>query len=308
MTPDGAVRAMVGGRSYAQSPFNRATDAKRQPGSAFKPFVYLTAFEHGRKPDDVLNDGPVDFRGWQPGNYEGKYEGPITLTRAFAKSSNAVAARLTMEAGPRAVAATAHRLGIVSPLDPVPALALGVSSVTPLELVSAYAPFANGGEGVLPYGILRIRTKSGRVLYARSGSGEGRVMSQANAAQVTTLMVATVTSGTGKAARLAERPSAGKTGTTQDFRDAWFVGFSSDLVCGVWIGNDNEAPMHHATGGTLPARVFHDFMEEAEHGAPSRPLVSLRAPLTNASPAPADASKAAPDTFQHLLDSLLSAT
>src|SRR5580692_1452326 len=202
MTIDGAVRAMVGGRSYAQSPFNRATDAKRQPGSAFKPFVYLTAFEQGHKPDETMMDGPVAIRGWKPGNYEGHYEGEITLTRAFAKSSNAVAAQLTDAVGAANVARTAHRLGIVSKLDAVPALALGVSVVTPLELTTAYAPFANGGEGVIAHGIVSIKTKSGKLLYMRKGSGPGRVVSAENAAMVTRLMVETVTTGTGKNARL----------------------------------------------------------------------------------------------------------
>jgi len=268
MTPDGAVRAMVGGRAYAQSPFNRATDALRQPGSAFKPFVYLTAFEQGHKPDETMMDGPVAIRGWKPGNYEGHYEGEITLTRAFAKSSNAVAAQLTDAVGAANVARTAHRLGIVSKLDSVPALALGVSVVTPLELTTAYAPFANGGDGVIAHGIVSIKTKSGKLLYMRKGSGPGRVVSAENAAMVTRLMVETVTTGTGKNARLDERPSAGKTGTTQDFHDAWFIGFTGDLVCGVWIGNDDSSPMIHATGGVLPAHIFKNFMEAAETGLP----------------------------------------
>ena len=247
MLPDGAVRAIVGGRSYADSPFDRATDAERQPGSAFKPFVYLTAFEHGRAPGDMMNDEPVDIRGWKPTDYEGHYEGEISLERAFAKSSNSIAAQLAAEVGARAVAATAHRLGISSELLAVPSLALGTSGVTPLELTGAYAPFANGGDGVIPYGIVSIKTRSGKVLYTREGSGHGRIVSEENTREMTQLMVATVTSGTGKAARLDERPSAGKTGTTQDFRDAWFVGFTADLVCGVWIGNDDNAPMVHAT-------------------------------------------------------------
>jgi len=314
LAPDGAVKAMVGGRSYAQSPYNRATDALRQPGSAFKPFVYLTAFEHGRKPDDTMNDGPVDIRGWKPNNYEGKYEGEISLTRAFAKSSNAVAAQLTLEVGPAAVARTAHRLGISSELSAVPSLALGSSSVTPLELTAAYAPFANGGDGVIPYAILRIRTKSGRVLYERKGSGVGEVMNAANASALTGMMVETVTSGTGKAARLEERPSAGKTGTTQDFHDAWFVGFTADLVCGVWIGNDGNAPMRHATGGTLPARLFKSFMEAAEKDMPVKPLKSLTlvpfsAPIAE-TPVAAQAANGVtpeqpkPSTFDDILNSL----
>jgi penicillin-binding protein 1A len=307
MTPDGAVRAMVGGRSYEQSPYNRATDALRQPGSAFKPFVYLTALEHGHSPGDVMNDAPVDIHGWKPDDYEGKYEGEITLTRAFAKSSNSIAAQLTAQVGPRAVAITARRLGITSPLDLNASLALGTSSVTPLELTAAYVPFANGGEGVIPFGIQRIRTASGRVLWRRSGSGPGQVMSRANAAAMTGLMVETVSTGTGKAARLADRPSAGKTGTTQDFHDAWFVGFSADLVCGVWIGNDNNAPMLHATGGGLPAHIFKSFMESAEAGLPARPLagatvVAAQQPSDGKTP---DTASNDSDGFSRFLDSLL---
>jgi penicillin-binding protein 1A len=268
----------------------------RQPGSAFKPFVYLTAFEHGRKPTDTMNDGPVDIHGWKPGNYEGRYEGEISLTRAFAKSSNAIAVQLTAEVGPAAVARTAHRLGITSDLSAMPSLALGTSDVTPMELTTAYTPFANGGDGVVPYAIVRIKTKGGHVLYERHGSGLGHVMSAANAAGVTGMMVETVTTGTGKAARLAERPTAGKTGTTQDYRDAWFVGFTADLVCGVWIGNDNNAPMIHATGGTLPARIFHSFMEDAENGWPVRPLTSLANAPVVAAAAPVSATTVAAQT------------
>ncbi len=285
MTPDGAVRAMVGGRSYEQSPYNRATDALRQPGSAFKPFVYLAAFERGRTPNDVMNDAPVDIHGWKPEDYEGKYEGEMTLTRAFAKSSNSIAAQLTYEAGPKSVARVARRLGITSHLDMNASLALGTSSVSPLELTAAYVPFANGGEGVVPFGIERIRTRSGKVLWQRKGSGLGRVMSTQNAAAITSLMVETVSTGTGKAARLDDRPSAGKTGTTQDFHDAWFVGFSADLVCGVWMGNDDNTPMKHATGGGLPARIFRTFMESAEAGLPARPLPGAAiTPVAQAAP------------------------
>ena len=303
MTPDGAVRAMVGGRSYEQSPYNRATDALRQPGSAFKPFVYLTAFEHGHTPADVMNDEPVNIHGWKPDDYEGKYEGPITLTRAFAKSSNSVAAQLTAQLGPATVAHTAHRLGINSHLDINASLALGTSAVTPLELTGAYVPFANGGQGIVPFGIQRIRTASGKVLWERKGSGLGAVMTPANSAAMTSLMSETVTTGTGKAARLDERPSAGKTGTTQDFHDAWFVGYSADLICGVWIGNDNNAPMAHATGGGLPAHIFKNFMEAAERNVPVRPLV-VAAATGGTAPSP----ETSPDNksdFGKFLDSLL---
>ena len=309
MTPDGAVRAMVGGRSYEQSTYNRATDAMRQPGSAFKPFVYLAAFEHGHTPDDVMNDGPVDIHGWKPDDYEGKFEGEISLTRAFAKSSNAIAAQLTDEVGAKVVAGTAHRLGIESPLAAVASLALGTSAVTPLELTAAYVPFANGGQGVEPFGITQVRTRSGKVLFTRRGTGSGEVVSRENLGRMTALMVESVTTGTGRSARLAERPTAGKTGTTQDYRDAWFVGFTADLVCGVWIGNDNNAPMRRATGGGLPARIFRNFMEAAEAGLPAKPLagdIALAAsePAANqTTPAPPrPASK--PDDLESLINRL----
>jgi penicillin-binding protein 1A len=315
MTPDGAIRAMVGGRSYSQSSFNRASDAERQPGSAFKPFVYLTAFEHGHTPDDIMNDGPVDIHGWKPSDFEGEFQGDITLTKAFAESSNVIAAQLTDQVGPKEVARTARRLGIVSPLAEVSSLALGTSGVTPLELTGAYVPFANGGEGVLPFAIVSIRTKTGKVLYTRKGSALGAVMSPQNNAAMTRLMVETVTTGTGKAARLDERPSAGKTGTTQDSHDAWFVGFTADLVCGVWVGNDNSAPMHKtkgltATGGGVPAHIWHSFMEDAEKDLPVMPLVgsTLIAQADDQPPqaqpeTPADEDKK-PDAFERILSGI----
>jgi penicillin-binding protein 1A len=317
MQPDGAVRALVGGRSYADSPFDRATDSSRQPGSAFKPFVYLAAFEHGREPSDTMIDGPIDIHGWKPDDYEGRYEGEISLERAFAKSSNSIAAQLASQIGVRAVAATAHRLGITSELLEVPSLALGTSGVTPLELTGAYAPFANGGDGVIPFGIVRIKTGSGKVLYTRAGSGLDRVVSEVNTQKITQLMIATVTTGTGKAAKLDDRPSAGKTGTTQDFHDAWFVGFTADLVCGVWIGNDDNTPMVHATGGGLPAHIFKAFMESAERDLPVKPLagappVDLDTPSLDATDANPDAPQSSPaekpDIFDRMLNSLLSKT
>jgi penicillin-binding protein 1A len=206
-----------------------------------------------------------------------------------------IAAQLTAEVGADVVAKTAHRLGIASPLEAVSSLALGTSGVTPLELTAAYVPFANGGHGINPFAIVRIRTRGGRVLYERKSSGLPDVMSPLNAAQMTRLMVETVTSGTGRAARLADRPTAGKTGTTQDFHDAWFVGFTSDLVCGVWIGNDDNAPMAHATGGTLPAKIFHAFMASAETGLPVRPLAGSLA-IAAAAPTSSDGTPPADDT------------
>jgi penicillin-binding protein 1A len=312
MTPDGAVRAMVGGRNYSDSTFNRATDAVRQPGSAFKPFVYLTALEHGHSVNDTVNDGPVDIHGWKPTDFEGHFKGQMPLIEAFAESSNSVAAQLTAEVGAKEVARTARRLGIASPLMEVSSLALGTSGVTPLELTGAYAPFANGGNGAQPFGILKIHTRSGRVLYERKVSTIGAVMSANDEMQMTRLMTEVTATGTGKAARLEDRPTAGKTGTTQDFHDAWFVGFTADLVCGVWIGNDNNAPMLKATGGTLPARIFHAFMSDAEQGLPARPLVGTTlvasvAPTADQPAAPAD-EKSKPDTFQKLLNGLFGGT
>ncbi len=313
MTPMGAIRAMVGGRSYQDSPFNRATDALRQPGSAFKPFVYLTAVENGMTLEDVVDDEPVDIRGWKPADFDNKYKGQISLLEAFAISSNSVAAQLTDRFGPKLVAKTANRLGITSPLDANVSIALGTSSVTPLELTGAYAPFANGGQGIMPYGILSIETARGQTLFKRRVSGFGPVMSYEDSADMNRLMSATVSYGTGKAAGLADRPSAGKTGTTQDFRDAWFVGYSADLVTGVWAGNDNATPMRRATGGGMPARIFKSFMEGALAGLPAQPLpggtlVASAEPL----PAPAPDLQAKEqdktDSFDDLLNRLFGGT
>jgi len=314
MTPDGAVRAMVGGKNYGGTGFNRATDAVRQPGSAFKPFVYLTALEHGHSLGETVNDGPVDIHGWKPEDFEGYFKGKISLIQAFAESSNSVSAQLTAEVGPKAVARTARRLGIASPLAEVSSLALGTSGVTPLELTGAYSPFANGGNGVTPFGILRVKTRSGKILYQRKPSNIGGVMSAADNMQMTRLLQEVTATGTGRAARLQDRPTAGKTGTTQDFRDAWFVGFTADLVCGVWLGNDNNAPMLKATGGTLPARVFHAFMTDAEQNLPVRPLAgatlvaSSEPSVVDPAPAAPTDEKSKPDTLQKLLNGLFGGT
>src|SRR6185503_11542935 len=273
MTLDGAVRALVGGKNYDESQFNRAIDAKRQPGSAFKPFVYLAALEYGHRPSDEVFDGPVTIGNWQPENYEGSYEGAITLAHALARSSNSASVQLTNEVGAAQVARIAHRLGIAGELQAVPSLALGTSEVTPLDLTTGYAAFANGGEGVIPHFIVRIRTESGKVLYERKGSGLGRVIEPRHEADMVAMMTGTVTEGTGRAASLGARPVAGKTGTSQDYRDAWFVGFTSDLITGVWIGNDSGAPMKRATGGGLPARIFKAYMLKAEQGQPVAPLI-----------------------------------
>ena len=270
---DGAVRALVGGRDYRDSAFNRATQAKRQPGSAFKLFVYLAGFEAGLSPDSTMVDGPISIGNWQPKNTNNRYIGNVSLRQAFAHSINTVAVQVSEKAGRRNVIAVAHRLGITQELEANASIALGTGEVTLLELTGAYAAVANGGMGVLPYGIREIRTREGRVLFRRSGSGPGRVIDADIDRQLNDLLSAVVEDGTGKAARL-DRPAAGKTGTSQDFRDAWFVGYTANLVAGVWVGNDNDEAMNRVTGGSLPAHIWHDFMTAGLAGAPVEPLLA----------------------------------
>lgn len=269
MTPDGAVRAMVGGRNYADSQFNRAVTAKRQPGSAFKPFVYLTAIEAGLTPETVRQDAPLDVKGWKPENYTHEYFGSVTLTQALAMSLNTVAVRLGLEVGPANVVRTAHRLGIASKLEANASIALGTSEVSLTELVGAYAPFANGGQGVTPHVVNRIRTLAGnKVLYARPADQSGQVVDIRSVAMMNTMMQETLLSGTARKAEIPGWPAAGKTGTSQDFRDAWFIGYTSNLVTGVWLGNDDNSPTKKATGGGLPVEVWTRFMRSAHQGVP----------------------------------------
>ena len=273
MTTDGAVRAMVGGRSYMMSEFNRATQAKRQPGSAFKPFVFLTALEAGRSPSSHVVDAPVTYRGWTPENYSEKHEGEMTMTEALSRSVNTVAVRLCLELGPESVAQTARRMGIVSDLAAVPSLALGTSEVTLAELANAYVPFATGGRGAIAHGVKRVSAIGGEVLYERTGSGLGQLVSAQAAGAMNRMLSEAMRSGTGKAAAMSSRPAAGKTGTSQDFKDAWFIGYTRQLVAGVWVGNDNNVPMGKAIrGGTLPAAMWKSFMERATAGQPVLPL------------------------------------
>ena len=266
IAPNGAVKAMVGGRDYKDSPFNRAVDAHRQPGSAFKPFVYLSALEDGMIPESVVVDQPVSIAGWKPANYTRNYRGPVTLRTALADSLNSVSAQLTQMVTPQAVADTARRLGIVSPLMATPSIALGTSEVTPLELTAAYVPFSNGGRGVIPYAIKRITTAKGQVLYERSGTGPGQVVDPTYVGMMNSMLSETVIDGTGTKARVAGWPVAGKTGTSQDFRDAWFIGYTGALTTGVWFGNDDNKPTKHATGGSLPAIAWQRFMSAALDG------------------------------------------
>jgi len=273
MSPQGAVRVMVGGRDYNDSQFNRATQAQRQPGSAFKPFVYLAGLEAGLRPDDRLFDGPIQIGNWQPRNYTDRYLGEVSMAEGLAQSINTVAVQVAQRAGVARVVAVAHRLGIESELSPDPSLALGTDEVNLLELVAAYAPFANGGSGVLAYGIAEIRDSDGNVIFRRAGSGPGPVVEPDFAGMMNDMLQGVVARGTGKAAALP-RPAAGKTGTTQDYRDAWFIGYTADLVAGVWLGNDDNAPMNRVTGGSLPALAWHDFMVAVTRTMPVKPLPS----------------------------------
>jgi penicillin-binding protein 1A len=272
MTPDGAVRAMVGGRNYSDSQYNRAVTAKRQPGSAFKPFVYLTALETGLTPDTIRQDAPLEIKGWRPENYTHEYFGAVTLTQALAMSLNTVAVRLGLEVGPKNVVRTAHRLGISSKLEPNASIALGTSEVSVVELVGAYAPFANGGLAVSPHVVTRIRTQEGKLLYARQPEAPSRVIEPRYVAMMNTMMQQTLISGTAKKAEIPGWMAAGKTGTSQDFRDAWFIGYTANLVTGVWLGNDDNSPTKKATGGGLPVEVWTRFMRTAHEGVPAAGL------------------------------------
>ena len=284
MTPDGAVRAMVGGRSYAKSQFNRVTQARRQPGSAFKPFVYLAGLESGLAPGDILFDESVAIGDWRPSNFDRRYQGPVTVQAALARSINTVAVKIAEKAGRVRVIETARRLGLSGKFKATPSLALGVGEVTLLGLTAAYGPFANGGAGVWAHGIKEIRDEAGTLLYQRGGSGPGRVVSARDVISMNNMLSAAVAEGTGRNARIG-RPQAGKTGTSQNFRDAWFVGYTAELVTGVWMGNDNGAAMKNVTGGGAPAKLWRDFMAAAHSGLAARPLPGLNfAPVPDQSP------------------------
>ncbi|MDE0539723.1 MAG: PBP1A family penicillin-binding protein [Rhodospirillales bacterium] len=292
---DGAVRAMVGGRSYGRSQFNRAVQARRQPGSAFKPIVYLAGLEHGLRPSTVVVDGPVEVKGWKPRNMDGTYAGELTLRQALARSVNTVAAKVAVAAGIPEVISTAERLGITSRLTRTPSIALGTSEVGLLELTGAYAAIANGGIAVWPYGIERVAEPGGAILFERTGDGPPRVIRRVHARALSEMLGGVVSAGTGRAARL-DRPAAGKTGTSQNFRDAWFVGYTADFVAGVWLGNDDGTPMRGVTGGRDAAKLWRAIMMAAHKDMPPRALLP--------------AATAAPDRpgfFRRLFDRLSSA-
>jgi len=279
MNTDGAVQAIVGGVDYAESQYNRAVTARRQPGSAFKAFVYLAALEAGYTPETIVEDAPFDYQGWQPENYNGKYVGRVPLRDALANSLNTVAARLAIEVGPQNVVNTALRMGISSSLDPVASIALGTQEVSLLELVAAYTPFANGGSGVIAHVITRIETPEGLVLYENIPSGPGPVVAHGEVGMMNNMLAHALDVGTGKTARLPGWPIAGKTGTTQNNRDAVFVGYSSRMVSGVWLGNDDGSPMNGVGGGSYPVELWSAFMQRAHKGLRAAELPGAYAPV-----------------------------
>lgn len=264
---DGAVRALVGGKDYVSSIYDRATQSERQPGSAFKIFVYLSALESGMKPTDTIVDEPVTINGWSPRNSERTNLGPVTLREAFSRSINTVSAKIGAQVGFSTIADMARRFGITTPISTYPAMVLGSSDVRLIEMTRAFASVANNGVAVTPYGIRRVVTADGRLLYQRD-SDEGRVLvAPWVAAEMTDLLQSAVLSGTGRAAQIG-RPVAGKTGTTTSNKDGWFIGFSSGLTTGVWMGRDDARPVPGLQGGTAPARAFHDFMTVAVANRP----------------------------------------
>lgn len=273
--PDGEIHAMIGGRNWAQSQYNRAVRARRQPGSAFKPFVYLTAVEQGAMPDMLVEDRPITLDGWSPRNDDGRYRGMMTLQAALAHSINTVAVRLQQDLGVKRVVGTAQRLGIRSEMRADPTLALGTSEVSLLELTGAYAVLASGGLAVSPHVIRRVRSNTGAVLYERPMRRPRMIVTPEHAGIVSGMLNVALVSGTGRRAALAGHVAAGKTGTTQDNRDAWFVGYTAHLTAGIWVGNDNARPMKSVTGGSVPASLWRAIMTEAHQRLPPAQIPGL---------------------------------
>jgi penicillin-binding protein 1A len=272
MKPDGAISALIGGIDYETSTFNRAIQARRQPGSAFKPFVYLAALEAGISPWDTRDDQPVDINGYQPANFGNHQYGTLTLADALAHSVNTITVNLGQEVGIDKVIGAARRTGITSPLTPTPSLALGTSVVTPLELTGAYAAFANGGYRVYPYLVTEVDQADGKILYRRRAPEPQRIIAAEVDRDMLAMMWNVIATGTGTSASLNPREAAGKTGTTQNSQDAWFVGFTTDYVTCVWVGNDDNSATRGVTGGTLPAMIWKSAMRSAEKGLPLKPL------------------------------------
>jgi penicillin-binding protein 1A len=269
---DGGLLALVGGRSYAETQFNRAVKAQRQPGSTFKPFVYLAALEAGYTPDRIVEDLPLSVAGWAPRNDNGEYLGRMPLRTALAKSVNSVAARLTLELGPARVAQTARRLGINSPLAKDATIGLGTSEVSLLELTGAYNVIANGGHAAEPYVIRRVRSAKGEVLFTHTAKAPQQIVAPAQVAGMNDMLGTALSDGTGRRAAIPPHAAAGKTGTSQGFRDAWFVGYTAYLTAGIWVGNDDGSPMNRVVGGALPAELWRAIMLGPHAGKAPLPL------------------------------------
>ncbi len=286
LSPGGEIRAMVGGRSYGTSQFNRAVQALRQPGSAFKPIIYLAGLEQGLRPDMQILDAPIEIAGYAPRNFDDTYRGYVTALDALASSINSASVRVLDQAGVDNAIDVARRLGITAELRRDLTLALGSSEVTLLELTSAYGALLRDGRPLWPYGISAIESiDEGATVYSRQGDGAAEMIRPWHVWELNRMLEHVMLYGTGRGAQL-DRPAAGKTGTSQDNRDAWFVGFTADLIVGVWVGNDDGAPMNGVSGSGLPARIWRDFMLSAHRGVPPRPLpgVGPQTPVASAQP------------------------
>jgi penicillin-binding protein 1A len=279
---DGGVRALVGGTDYNTSKFNRVTQARRQPGSTFKTFVYTAAIEAGLDTEDVRYDEPIVIDGWRPRNYDEGYRGAVTLRTAFALSINTVAASVADEIGPPRVADVARRLGIANMPERnqfvPPSIALGSIEVTLWDMASAFAIYMDDGLRVDPHIVQRVTNSAGREIYVRPPYNPARVLDEEVVRRMTSMMGAVVLRGTGASARIGDRDIAGKTGTSSDWRDAWFVGYSRDFTTGVWVGHDDFTSMGRTTGGTLPAQIWADTMRVAHQGVENHPLPGIEQP------------------------------
>jgi penicillin-binding protein 1A len=300
---DGGVRAIVGGRDYGESQFNRATDAMRQPGSSFKPYVYATALAYGMKPTSIVVDAPICLGNWCPHNYSGGYRGSMTLLQALTHSVNTVAVRLSQivgngnaKAGRAKIIATARRMGITTPLPDTPSLPIGADAVTVLQHTVAYAAFPNEGKAVAPHTLLEVRTGAGELVWRfdRDGPKPHQALPPQVARDMALMMHSVVEAGTARRARLDGIPVSGKTGTTNNYRDAWFVGYTGNFVGGVWFGNDDYQPMNKMTGGTIPAQTWHEIMAYAHQGIEVKPLPGVPDPPAR-KPAVAAASASSGD-------------
>ena len=309
MAPDGAVRAIIGGRDYEVSQFNRATNAERQSGSSFKPFVYLAAILKGYKPNQIVVDGPVSIGTWSPKNYSNKFAGRTTLSNALAHSYNSIPVKLSIDIGRKFIVETAHKVGIRGELETWAPMVLGTSALTLMDLTTGYATFAAGGKLAEPYGVLEIRKPTGEIIYSRSINAvpPEQVVPEEAIADLNSMLSAVVKTGTAKKADLGYAPQGGKTGTNQSYRDAWYVGFTAHNVTGVWVGNDDFTPMNEVTGGKIPAPMWKSIMDVAEEGRTPEGIVGIpmndtytRAPMVVAEPTP-EISGVVPDESPDIL-------